>query len=216
MFHRDKGAHFTYNQGVGLMRWGALCIAAAAALTVLYAVRDISRITKRDKVSVTVMFCSRITDGSPSTNGEVVFSVVGEDSTGRRIVQQKCGFWACRRYEKYKAKGEPVIMTRYRIKGRSDYITESPWIVLPYEYFNLYPSSPIPTPIWLVPVLIIMSIAFFIMGSKQIRLSMKYPRNDITVVDYDEISGELDSRCENYDSGGTDEMMSANEFFKDV
>ena len=182
MFHKDKGAHFAYNIGVSMMRAGLFCFLTAVILTIAYAAIDRPFMRKKDTVTAVVDYCSM--EQLVRTMGRVEFTVT--DSSGRSFShEQYCTWGGCRHYKSLSESGERCRLTRYTVKGGADYITYHHPLFVRYEYYWSHPDSPMPVPIWLVPVALVLMVVFFLIGRRQIRISMKYPRLDIP----DELSG---------------------------
>ncbi len=176
MFHKDAGAHFTYNMGVGMMRTGLFCLIAAILLGVVYSLRENTHIRAKDKVNVMVTYCEPWSPGYIAN--EVRF--FGRDSQGRTVRQtQCCTYGGYRHYSKLLVSGKNYELTRYSVSGRDDYISYHNSFFVKYEYYWAYPDTPRPVPVWLIPVLLFVMVICFIIGKKQINISMKYPRSDI-------------------------------------
>lgn len=183
MFHKDKGAHFTYNMGVSMMRMGLLFFIAAVAVTVLFILSDSPSIRVRDNIMAYVTDC-REEKQSGVTVGVVSFYV--EDSEGRvSQVTQNCAASNLAYYQEQLTFGNRCQYTRYRIAGRDDYISYHRPFTVRSEYFWAYPDVAKPVPVWTAGVAFLLMLMFFYIGSREIRVSMKYPRNDVP----EELSG---------------------------
>ena len=177
MFHKDKGAHFTYNIGVSMMRVGLLCFLFAVFLAGEFFLLDTPRIRRRDSVKAEITDCSLI-DSGDGTIGYVSFSGVDREGNAFRATQH-CTYGGYHYYRTFLKDGERHDLTRYRVKGRGDYITYHLGIFVGYEYHWAYPDTSPPVPLWGIPVSLLLMLLFFYMGKKQISISMKYPRSDI-------------------------------------
>lgn len=178
MFHKDKGAHFTYNMGVSMMRLGLLCFFAAVGVSVLFFLSDCPAFVKKDKVMAVVTEC-----GVQEVDGEEVecVSFSGESKKGGAAFEQtqRCTSAGLQYYEQYIDSDLAREYNRYSVTGRPDFISYHGTFMARREYYWAYPDTPKPVPVWLAGVLLILMVMFFYIGKREIGISMKYPRNDV-------------------------------------
>ena len=183
MFHKDSGAHFTYNMGVSMMRIGLLCFAFVVLLVLEYIFLDSPKLRRRDKVDVTVESVDT-RDTDKGTVYEVTLHGFSRD--GEEFEQtQQCTYMSYDFYTDKCGNGVAYPFLRYTVRGRDDFIAYGSWLYVGWEYHRAYPDTPPPVPMWGIPIALAIMALFFYMGKKEINISMKYPRSDVP----EEVSG---------------------------
>ena len=110
--------------------------------------------------------------------GEVSFS--GTDGEGRRFTfKESCSVAGYYFYRHRKEKGTFHTYTRYSTDGKDKFISVPVVFFARREYYWANPGTSAPAPFWLCPLFFVLAGVFFHMGKKEIRVSMKYPRNDV-------------------------------------
>ena len=197
MLHKDSGAHFTYNLGVGLVRvsllfflWGALIFAEWFILgnpsftsegTAEITVKEVAHIDPEDRGNIKGLRASFL--AVRDDNGETV-EVTQFVSYERGKFYSSCIGMNVGEYRLYSLAGT----------GKNSgidmgwYIAEKPRFSAEWEYYFSTPGAHAPVQTWAIWVSFAVSLVLFLMGRRQIRLSMKYPRSDVPV----ELSGAPD------------------------
>lgn len=182
----DKGAHFTYNIGVWLMRAGVLTVAAAAALF-LFSILFGSYFTMHRESTVEAVVSNSNIEFSSEQNilnkDKYFITYSGSDENGSEIemtVRVTLYMYEDLTYDARKNTPHTYYLYKVKLnKGGTD------WYISPddkyaaerqYEYCYNISRYSMPVGMW---VLLFLAAAIFYLGHKQMELGMKYPRNDV-------------------------------------
>lgn len=185
MLRKDSGAHFTYNLGVGLVRtsllfllWGLLI------LTEWYVIGNPSF-----KFEGTVGISPINVDLTYSEYGNCPVELVAtrRNKSTVRFVQ-----YASHETARFYNSHLNTVVGEYNLyhltgtgknSGREIgyFATNKGKLGAQWQYYFLTPDTHAPVQTWAIWISFAVSLLLFLMGRRQIRLAMKYPRNDVPV-----------------------------------
>lgn len=183
MFRKDSGAHFTYNLGVGMIRlslafflWALVIVAEWFFLSspkFVYESTVSAELTETEALGngvYTATFLVQPRDGTPDYE-HTQYATEGfiDANSGESIFGDG--------YKVYSLKGRGIKSGRSY--GR--FISRSSSLIAEWQYFFAVPGARPPVQTWGIWVSLALSVLLFMIGRRQIGLSMKYPRSDVEV-----------------------------------
>ena len=181
MLKKDSGAHFTYNLGVSLIRFSLLFVLWAAVIFAEWYFLSSPKFIKIDTVDLKISNFKHLSEHL----NMVFLDVVGSDGSVYKHTQYATiGFMEDHRRT-------PMITVEdcsvYKLVGRGAesgkdygiYITDLSRPLAEWQYYRATPGARPPVQTWGIWVSLIVSGILFMIGKRQIRLSMKYPRSDV-------------------------------------
>ena len=188
-FKKDKGAHFAYNLGVGLVRTGMLLVAIGLAVFVVSRSLNSFRLIYVEEVKAFVKV-ERIPsepDDQIQYNDTFIAHFDCTGSNGSQFhVDEIITYEMYNSFLEYSAVRMPQHYQLYKVvfNKRPDeelYVTEQSKTNTMLEYAQCHEET-LPLSLAGMWVLFVVSLLMFIMGRKQMSLGLKYPRNDVPEV----------------------------------
>ena len=181
MLKKDSGAHFTYNLGVSLIRFSLLFVLWALVIFAEWYYLSSPKFIKTDDASVQIAKFTQVTEKYYI----VILDVTVPGGQEYRHTQYATpGFME----EHRDIPGRTVEDCRvYKLVGRGAedgrdygiYVTNLSRSLAEWQYYRATPGARPPVQTWGIWASLIVSVILFIIGRRQIRLSMKYPRSDV-------------------------------------
>lgn len=180
MFRKDSGAHFTYNLGVGILRWSVMFLLWALLIAAEWFFLSSPKFVYEATVEVGSVKTVRAGDDIYTAT----FEILSKDETVYTHTQYITG-GVRKKLGEHNFLGDTYHI--YRLKGRGirageeygEYISRNSELVAEWQYFFATPGARPPVHTWGIWVSLGISVLLFIIGRRQIKLSMKYPRSDV-------------------------------------
>ena len=197
MLRKDSGAHFTYNLGVGLVRVSLLFFLWGALIFAEWYVLGNPAFTLESNAQITVI---KVAPVEPADRGHIKglrASFLAERlDNGEKIEMTQFVSYEMGEYYAVHLNENIGEFNLFSLTGTGKnsgkdmgwYIAQKPKFSAEWEYYFSTPGAHAPVQTWAIWVSFAVSLVLFLMGRRQIRLSMKYPRSDVPV----ELSGAPD------------------------
>ena len=181
MFKKDSGAHFTYNLGVGMIRLSLLFFLWALLIIGEWFFLSSPRFEVRENVKVRLLASYPVEDGYMAE-----FEVYRDNELGKTVAEYVTqGMLTSFRNDPYLIDDYVV----YDLYGRGidtgvyygSFLSKGITKIAEWQYYLATPDARPPVQTWGIWLSLLISAVMFMIGRRQIRLSMKYPRSDVPV-----------------------------------